>query len=159
MVAFPNDRLDDWYAEADLAISDWEESLDKLEEILLAGAWDKLNHFPLLAEEAVRNLSKVQELRNQLLAEASNLGLPATSLTRLVDFLGLQGGIRRIRALQNRVQRSYARMLSTWTHLRLCEETVQGMLHLIATGTAAEATYNSNERRHLEGGVLMDERA
>lgn len=159
MVAFPNDRLDAWYSEATNAITEWEESLDKLEEILLAGEWNKLTHFPLLAEEALKLLERVQQLRDELLAEAASQGLPASSLTRLVDFLGLPGGTRRIRTLQNRFHRSYSRMLAAWTHLRLCDETVHGMLHLIATGSAEEATYNMNERRHLEGGVLMDESA
>jgi hypothetical protein len=88
MVAFPNDRLDAWYVEATNAISEWEESLDTLEEILLAGEFEKLNHFPLLAEESLKLLVRVQELRDQLLSEANALGLPASSLTRLVDFLG-----------------------------------------------------------------------
>lgn len=159
MVAFPNDRLDAWYTEATTAISEWEESLDTLEEILLAGEWEKLNHFPMLAEESLKLLAHVQELREQLLAEAASLGLPASSLTRLVDFLGLKGGTRQIRTLQNRFHRSYARMLAAWTHLRLCDETVDGMMRLIATGSIQEATYNASERRHLEGGILMDESA
>ncbi|MBL8869092.1 MAG: hypothetical protein JNK90_04815 [Planctomycetaceae bacterium] len=159
MVAFPNDRLDAWYVEATNAISEWEESLDTLEEILLAGEFEKLNHFPLLAEESLKLLVRVQELRDQLLSEANALGLPASSLTRLVDFLGLKGGTRQLRSLQNRFHRSYARMLAAWTHLRLCDETVEGMIRLIATGSSAEATYSANERRHLEGGILMDESA
>jgi hypothetical protein len=159
MVAFPNDRLDAWYTEATMAITEWEESLDTLEEILLAGEWEKLNHFPLLADESLKLLARVQELREQLLSEAAALGLPASSLTRLVDFLGLKGGTRQIRTLQNRFHRSYARMLAAWTHLRLCDETVDGMMRLISTGSIQEATYNASERRHLEGGILMDESA
>ena len=159
MVAFSEAQLETWYAEAFHAISEWEDSLDSLEDILLSGQWEKLVHFPMLAEEPIQLLAKIQNLRDQLLAEASSQGLPASSLTRLIDFLGLPGGTRKIRALQNRFQRSYARMLAAWTQLRLCDETVQGMLHLIATGSAAEATYGSNERRHLEGGILMDESA
>jgi hypothetical protein len=50
-------------------------------------------------------------------------------------------------------------MLAAWTHLRLCDETVDGMMRLIATGSIQEATYKASERRHLEGGILMDERA
>ena len=159
MVAFPNDRLDAWYTAATMAITEWEESLDTLEKLLLAGEWEKLNHFPLLAEESLKLLARVQELREQLLSEAAALGLPASSLTRLVDFLGLKGGTRQIRTLQNRFHLSYARMLAAWTHLRLCDETVDGMLRLISTGSIQEATYNANERRHLEGGILMDESA
>lgn len=159
MVAFSNDRLEAWYSEATTAITEWEESLDTLEEILLAGEWEKLSHFPLLAEESLKLLARVQELREELLAEAAASGLPASSLTRLVDYLGLKGGTRQIRTLQNRFHRSYSRMLAAWTHLRLCEETVDGMMRLIATGSIQEATYNVNERRHLEGGILMDESA
>ena len=47
MVAFPNDRLDAWYVEATNAISEWEESLDTLEEILLAGEFEKLTRIEL----------------------------------------------------------------------------------------------------------------
>ena len=159
MVAFQSDRLEQWYINASNAISEWEESLDSLEEILLAGQWDKLTHFPLLADEALAQLAKVQELRQELLNEASLLGLPATSLTRLVDYLGLKGGTRQLRMLQSRFHRNYSRMLAAWTHIRLCNETVQGMLHLIATGSTGDATYSVHERRHLEGGILVDEQA
>lgn len=159
MVAFPEQNILEWHKLASQALANWELSLDDLEEILILGQWEKLQDFATLYRLPHAELAEVEIARKQILELAKDLGLPSTSLVRLVDYLGLDGGPRQFLQLQQRFRLAHRRMTAALTHIRLCDDATQTLLRLIATGEKDGATYIVNERHHLEGGILVDEQA
>jgi hypothetical protein len=123
------------------------------------GNWE---HLELLLDEGQATRETLQNLeseRRSILEEARENGINCFSLIRLVEKLQLEGGLDPWRRLESRFQQCHVRLFASWTQIRCCDEHVQTLLRFFATGQGEGATYIQSERRHLEGGILVDESA
>jgi hypothetical protein len=140
-------------------LSQWEDYLDELQQALGLGNWE---HLELLLDEGQATRETLQNLeseRRSILEEARENGINCFSLIRLVEKLQLEGGLDPWRRLESRFQQCHVRLFASWTQIRCCDEHVQTLLRFFATGQGEGATYIQSERRHLEGGILVDESA
>ncbi|MEY4566745.1 MAG: hypothetical protein RLY14_1715 [Planctomycetota bacterium] len=159
MVATLSEQLAAWFERAVDCLNQWEDYLDELHQALGLGNWE---HLELLLDEGQATREKLQQLegeRQAILEEARGNGIACFSLIRVVEKLQLEGGTDPWRRLERRFQQSHVRLFAAWTQIRCCDEHVQTLLRFFATGHGDGATYIQSERRHLEGGILVDESA
>ena len=159
MVATLSGQLFAWFNRATDCLSQWEDYLDELQQALGLGNWE---HLELLLDEGQATRETLQNLeseRRSILEEARENGINCFSLIRLVEKLQLEGGLDPWRRLESRFQQCHVRLFASWTQIRCCDEHVQTLLRFFATGQGEGATYIQSERRHLEGGILVDESA
>jgi hypothetical protein len=159
MVATLSEQLFAWFNRATDCLSQWEDYLDELQQALGLGNWE---HLELLLDEGQATRETLQNLesaRRSILEEARENGINCFSLIRLVEKLQLEGGLDPWRRLESRFQQCHVRLFASWTQIRCCDEHVQTLLRFFATGQGEGATYIQSERRHLEGGILVDESA
>lgn len=159
MVATLSEKLVAWFDRAVDGLNQWEDYLDELHQALGLGNWE---HLDLLLDEGQATRATLQHLeseRRSILEVARENGLACSSLIRLVEKLRLEGGVDPWRRLERRFQQCHVGLFAAWTQIRCCDEHVETLLRFLATGHGDGATYIQSERRHLEGGILVDESA
>jgi hypothetical protein len=159
MVAKLSEQLIAWYNRATECLNQWEDYLAELHQALGLGNWE---HLELLLDEGQATRESLQNLENErraILQEARGNGINCFSLIRLVEKLQLEDGVEPWRRLERRFQQCHVGLFAAWTQIRCCDEHVQTLLRFFATGHGEGATYIQSERRHLEGGILVDENA
>jgi hypothetical protein len=156
------DEIGDWLASFAEVLSRWELTLRAAEVAYLSSDIESIEQHTHVGESIHEELAEHKRWREELLARAQQLGLPARhfrDLSRLLGDACPSHWTKRIPELELQLNRVQQLSVSLWMSALHSHSTVTSMLMILATGRRETATYDPNESRSHEGGFLVNEAA
>jgi hypothetical protein len=140
----------------------WETTLHSVQDAYLTGDYERITQLCPEGESIHAEIAACKSERQQLLAEAKQLGYSVDSLKELARHLDSQWPAiwtHRITQLELQLNRIQQLSMSLWISAFQSKSFVSELLLILATGKSDVATYAPSESHSLEGGFLINEAA
>jgi flagellar biosynthesis/type III secretory pathway chaperone len=139
------------------------ELLDVLQQkrhALAAADLPRLNELQPREEALAERLGQCQQRRSELLAAASQDGLPSDNVAKLATRVsgGKSGALgRRVKETASRLRILQHQSLANWVLAQRSLLHVSQLLEIIATGGRMQPTYGDKESVHARGSIVNQE--
>jgi hypothetical protein len=148
-----------WIERFSRTLDRWSAWLGQVEEAYVRGSFTDLIELEAPGQAVQRELASSHQERAGLLQAAHEVGLHASSITRLAKMLGhhlpesSRGRLSRLSRDLMQVQQRSAMLCVTGFQ---ASSYTNSLLEILATGHPDRATYSPGERDALEGGQIVD---